>query len=80
MIFSMNTEQKMCGFKKMMQERIYLVVRSEISEKCFLGMLPTCLVISRGRHVLQTSPRAVLFSGATSDLRYTNIVPKFGRS
>jgi hypothetical protein len=35
----MNTEQKKCGFNKMAQQPTHLVVRSEFSEKCFLGML-----------------------------------------
>jgi hypothetical protein len=36
-IFSMNMEQKMCGFNKMVQQPTHLVVRSEFSDKCFLG-------------------------------------------
>jgi hypothetical protein len=39
MIFSMNMEQKMRGFNKVLQQPTHLVVRSELSEKCFLDML-----------------------------------------
>jgi hypothetical protein len=53
MIFSMKTEQKMCGFSKMMQQLTHLVVRLEFSEKCFLGMLTPCVVTSGGRGVHQ---------------------------
>jgi hypothetical protein len=49
MNFSMDMEQKMCGFNKMAQ----LVARSEFSEKCFLGMLSLCMVTSGGRRVRQ---------------------------
>jgi hypothetical protein len=38
MIFSMNIEQKMCGFNKMVQQPKHLVVRTEFSEKCFLAI------------------------------------------
>jgi hypothetical protein len=53
MIFSMNMEQKMCGFNKMVQQPTHLVVRSEFSEKHFLGMLSPCMVTSGGRRVRQ---------------------------
>jgi hypothetical protein len=53
MIFSMNMEQKMCGFNKIVQRRTQLVVRSEFSEKCFLGMLSACVVTSGDRRVRQ---------------------------
>jgi hypothetical protein len=39
MIFSMNMEQKMCSFNKMVQQPTHLVVRSEFPKKCFLGIL-----------------------------------------
>jgi hypothetical protein len=39
MIHSMNMEQELCGLNKMVQQATHLVVRSEFSEKCFLGML-----------------------------------------
>jgi hypothetical protein len=47
MIFPMNVKQKMCGFNKMVQQPTHLVVRSEFSEKCFLGMLSPCVVTGR---------------------------------
>jgi hypothetical protein len=50
---SMDMEQKMCGFNKMVQQPTHLVVRSEFSEKCFLDMLSPCVVTSGGRHVRQ---------------------------
>jgi hypothetical protein len=37
MIFSMNMEQKMCGFNKMVQQPRHLVVRSEFSREMFPG-------------------------------------------
>jgi hypothetical protein len=46
-------EKKMCGFNKLVQQTTYLVVRSELSEKCFLGMLSACVVTSGGIHVRQ---------------------------
>jgi hypothetical protein len=49
MSFSMNMEQKMCGFNKMVQQPTHLVVRSEFSVKCFLGMFSACVVTSGGR-------------------------------
>jgi hypothetical protein len=51
MIFSMNMEQKMRDFKKMVQQPTHPVVRSEFSEKCFLSMLSPCMVTSGGRRV-----------------------------
>jgi hypothetical protein len=48
MIFSMNMEQKICGFNKMVQQPTHLIVRSEFSEKCILGMLPPCVVTLGG--------------------------------
>jgi hypothetical protein len=53
MMFSMNMEQKMCGFNKMAQQPTHLIVRSEFSEKCFLGMLSPCVVTSGGSRVRQ---------------------------
>jgi hypothetical protein len=38
MTFSTNMEQRMCGFNKKVQQPTHLVVRSEFSDKCFLGM------------------------------------------
>jgi hypothetical protein len=58
----MNMEQRMCGFNKMVQQPTHLVVRSEFSEKCFLGMLSPCAVTSGGRRVRQIWPRAISFS------------------
>jgi hypothetical protein len=49
MIFSMNMWQKMCDFNKLVQQSTHLVVRSDFSEKCFLGMLSPCVVASGGR-------------------------------
>jgi hypothetical protein len=45
----MNMEQKMCGFNKMVQQPTHLDVRSEFQEKCFLGMLSSCVVTTGGR-------------------------------
>jgi hypothetical protein len=78
MIFSMNKEQKMGGFNKMVQQPTHFVVRSEFSEKFFLGMLSPCVVTTGGLRVRRTSPRAVFFSGATSKPRYTNTVNTLG--
>jgi len=41
----------MCGFSKMAQQPIHLVVPFHFSEKCFLDMLSPCVVISGGRHI-----------------------------
>jgi hypothetical protein len=57
----MNMEQKMCGFNKMVQEPTHLVVRSEFSEKCFLGMLSPCVVTSGARRVRQIWPPCEFF-------------------
>jgi hypothetical protein len=57
MIFSMNMEQKMRGFNKRVQQPTHLVVRSEFSEKCFLGMLSPSMVTSGGCHIRQILPR-----------------------
>jgi hypothetical protein len=43
----------MCGFNKMVQQPTHLVVRSEFSDKCFLGTLSPCVVTSGGRRVRQ---------------------------
>jgi hypothetical protein len=43
MILSMNMEQRMCGFNKMVQQPTHLVLHSEFSEKCFLGMFSACV-------------------------------------
>jgi hypothetical protein len=61
MIFSMNMEPKMCGFNKMVQQIIQLVVHPEFPENCFLGMLSPCVVTSGGRRVRQISSRAIFF-------------------
>jgi hypothetical protein len=49
----MNMEQKMCVFNKLVQQPTHLIVRSEFSEKCFLGMLSPCVVTSGGRRIHQ---------------------------
>jgi hypothetical protein len=61
MIFSLNMEQKMCGFNKMVQQSTHLVIRSEFSEKCFLGILSPCVVTLGGRRVHQIWPCAIFF-------------------
>jgi hypothetical protein len=43
---SMDMELKMCGFNKMVQQPTHLVVRLELSEKCFLGKVSPCVVTS----------------------------------
>ena len=43
----------MCGFSKMAQQPIHLVVTFHFSEKCFLDMLSPCVVISGGRRFRQ---------------------------
>jgi hypothetical protein len=53
MIFSMNMEQKMCGFNKMVQQLTHLVIRSEFSEKYFLGKLSPYVVTSCDRNIRQ---------------------------
>ena len=66
----------MCGFSKMAQQPIHLVVPFHFSEKCFLDMLSPCVVISGGRRVRHIWLPAIFFSGATSKQRFTNNVPK----
>jgi hypothetical protein len=56
MIFPMNMEQTMSSLNKMVQQPTHLVVRSEFSEKCFLGMLFPCVVISGGCCVRDLTP------------------------
>ena len=51
----------MCGFSKMAQQPINLVVPFHFSEKSFLDMLSPCVVISGGRRVRQISPPAIFF-------------------
>ena len=70
----------MCGFSKMAQQPIHLVIPFHFSEKCFLGMLSPCVMISGGRHVRQIWPPAIFFSGATSKQRFTSKSPNFGSS
>jgi len=43
----------MCGFSKMAQQPIHLVVPFHFSEKCFLDMLSPCVVISSDRLIRQ---------------------------
>jgi hypothetical protein len=63
MIFSMNMEQKISGLNKMVQQPTHLVVCSEFSEKCFLDMLPPCVVTSGGHLVRQFDPVLFFSSG-----------------
>ena len=52
-IFKINMVLITCGFSKMAQQHIHLVVPFHFSEKCFLDMLSPCVVISGGRRVRQ---------------------------
>jgi hypothetical protein len=47
--FAMNMEQKMSGFNQMVQQPTHLIVRSEFSEKCFLGKLSPCVAAAFAR-------------------------------
>jgi hypothetical protein len=53
LIFSINMEQKLCDFNKMVQQPTHLVVRLEFSEKCFLDMLSLWVVTPGGWRVSQ---------------------------
>jgi hypothetical protein len=80
MILSMNMEQKMCGFNKIVQQAIHFVVRSEFSEKCFLGMLSPCVVTSGGRHIRQSLPLAIFSLGRPQSPGLSTFSPNFERS
>jgi len=51
----------MCGFSKMAQQPIHLVVPFHFSEKYIQDMLYPCVVISGGRRVRQIWPSAIFF-------------------
>jgi len=53
----------MCGFSKMAQQPIHLIIPFHFSEKCFLDMLSPFMVIPGGRRVRQILPPAIFFSG-----------------
>jgi len=59
----MNMVVIMCGFSKMAQQPIHLVVPFHFSEKCFLDMLSPCVVISGGRRFARFDPLRFFFWG-----------------
>ena len=70
----------MCGFSKMAQQPIHLVIPLHFSEKCFLDMLSPCVVISGGRRVRQILPPAIFSLGLPQSKGLGTTSPNFGSS